>query len=77
MTVKITVSLPEELVEQARRAVAGGRASSLSAYVAQALAQHGRRDTLAGVLGRLTEELGAPPSDVAAWAAASLDALER
>ena len=37
MTTKIAVTLPDELVESARRAVAEKRAASVSAYVADAL----------------------------------------
>lgn len=47
---RITVSLPRARVEEAERAVAEGRASSVSAYVAQAMEDKGRRSTLQQVL---------------------------
>ena len=77
MTVKIAVSLPDELVEQARRAVADGRADSVSAYVAGALAERGQRDSLLSVLSRMSDELGAPTADDVAWARSALDAVEQ
>jgi len=43
---KIAVSLPPELVAQAQRAVAEGRAASVSAYVALALQNQAINDDL-------------------------------
>jgi len=77
MTTKIAISLPDALVEQARRAVAEGRADSVSAYVAAALAERGRRDSLVDVLSRMSAELGPPTDDDVAWAVATLDALDQ
>lgn len=37
MTVRITVSLPDALVERVNKVVADGQAASVSAYVAEAL----------------------------------------
>lgn len=65
---KIAVSLPEEQVLAARRAVADGRAASVSAYVAQALDQAEREHALAGLLADLDRELGEPGTDARAWA---------
>lgn len=67
--VKIAVSLPAELVEQARRAVAEGRAESVSAYVAEALREHASRDSLDLLLDQMLEEMGGPatPEEIA-WA---------
>ena len=75
MTTKIAVSLPDHLVEEARAAVAGGRAASVSAYVAEALAEKSRRRTLSDVLDEMDAELGAPDSTAANRAAHILDAL--
>lgn len=74
MTVKIAVSLPDHLVEEARAAVAGGRAASVSAYVAEALAEKSRRRTLSEVLDEMDAELGAPDAAAVARAARVLDA---
>jgi Arc/MetJ-type ribon-helix-helix transcriptional regulator len=57
---KIAVSLPEELVQQARLAVKVGRAESVSAYVASALAEKARLDDLAAMLDEMLAESGGP-----------------
>jgi Arc/MetJ-type ribon-helix-helix transcriptional regulator len=62
MTKKIAVSLPDDLVAEAHAAVAAGRASSVSAYVAQAMRQVSGQDSLAALLQDLIEESG-PPSE--------------
>jgi Arc/MetJ-type ribon-helix-helix transcriptional regulator len=59
-TAKIAVSLPTELVEQARRAVADGRAASVSAYVARALEEQAKLDDLASLLKEMLAETGGP-----------------
>ena len=59
---KIAVSLPVELVEQARRAVAEGRANSVSAYVADALEEKAKLDDLATLLEEMLAETGGPLS---------------
>lgn len=72
MTTKIAVSLPDEHVEAARRAVAEGRAASVSAYVAQALAQRGMYDDVAALLADMAAETGAPTEDDRRWARQAL-----
>jgi len=62
MTRKIAVSLPDELVEHARRAVTEGRAASVSAYVAAALAERQRTEGLAALLDEMLGETGGPMS---------------
>lgn len=59
-TAKIAVSLPGELVERARRAVARGRAGSVSAYVASALEQKTDLDDLAEMLDEMLARSGGP-----------------
>lgn len=67
--VKIAVSLPAELVDTARRCVASGRATSVSAYVAEALEHYARREDLLTYLHQSLEESGGPPStEELAWA---------
>jgi Arc/MetJ-type ribon-helix-helix transcriptional regulator len=68
MTVKITVSLPDELVEHARVAVEQERAASVSAYVAEALRAYESRYTLDTFLDEMDAELGAPGPEAEAWA---------
>jgi Arc/MetJ-type ribon-helix-helix transcriptional regulator len=65
---KIAVSVPEELVAQAEAAVEGGQASSVSAYVSDALAQKARNDRLIAVLDEMDRELGPPGKKAEAWA---------
>ena len=75
MTAKIAVSLPDHLVAEARAAVAEGRATSVSAYVAQAMDEKSRRRTLAEVLDDLDAEFGAPSDAATERADRALDAL--
>ncbi|MGH3866366.1 MAG: hypothetical protein ACRDQ4_09580 [Pseudonocardiaceae bacterium] len=64
---KIAVSLPDKQVAAARRAVAAGRAPSVSAYVADALARAERENSLAELLADLDRELGEPSAEARAW----------
>ena len=68
MTTKIAVSLPDEQVAAARKAVAEGRAASVSAYVAEALAQRRADEDLAEMLDELDAEHGPPAAEHYAWA---------
>jgi len=81
---KITVSLPQEQVEQVREAVARGEAASVSGYVSAALtdalasARRGleqdgeREDGLAQLVAELIAEHGKPSVEAYAWADAAL-----
>jgi Arc/MetJ-type ribon-helix-helix transcriptional regulator len=73
MTTKIAVSLPDDLVDAARAAVREGRASSVSAYVADAMREKSGRYTLADVLDQLDAELGPPGPEAEAWAKREAD----
>ena len=68
MTTKIAISLPDELVESARRAVAENRASSVSSYIADALQERVRVESLAAVLADWDREFGPPSPEDIAWA---------
>lgn len=76
MTMKIAVSLPDDLVEQARAGVARGEFASISAYIADAIRRGGRRSSLAELLAEMDEELGPPSAEDEAWAEAVLGRLE-
>lgn len=57
---KIAVSLPDGLAERARMAVRQGRAASVSAYVASALAEKLKVDELSTLLDEMLAESGGP-----------------
>ena len=63
MTMKIAVSLPNELVEHARREVREGRARSVSAYVADAIAERSERESLEDLLDEMLAASGGPMTD--------------
>jgi Arc/MetJ-type ribon-helix-helix transcriptional regulator len=68
MTTKIAVSLPDELVESARRAVAENRAASVSAYIADAMIRRERAESLGALLADWDREFGPPSEEDYAWA---------
>ena len=72
MTTKIAISLPDELVEAARQAVAEDRAASVSAYIADALRDRERAQGLAALLDEWDRELGPPGPETTAWAKRAL-----
>ncbi len=55
---KITVSIPSETLVLARRRVRGGNASSLSAYIASALEEKVKAESLRAVLDEILAETG-------------------
>jgi len=69
MTTKITVSLPDDAVADAKRAVEEGRAASVSAYVAEALDRaYGKRRPLAELLAEMTAAHGELSAEDLEWA---------
>jgi len=65
---KIAITLPEEQVAAARRAVAAGRAASVSAYISEALARRDADDDLAESIAEIYAETGLPTEDERTWA---------
>jgi Arc/MetJ-type ribon-helix-helix transcriptional regulator len=59
-TSKIAVSIPGHLLAQARSAVARGRATSVSAYVAAAIDEKSKLDDLEELLDQMLKETGGP-----------------
>jgi hypothetical protein len=59
-TEKIAVSIPEEILHSARKAVQRGRAPTISAYVAAALEQKTKLDDLEDLLDEMLEATGGP-----------------
>ena len=59
-TAKIAVTIPEQVLRQARGAVRRGQARSLSAYVSAALAQKTMLDDLDTLLTEMLAQTGGP-----------------
>lgn len=76
-TRKIAITLPEEQVLEAKRAVTEGRARSVSAYVSDAVAARAERQGLQAYVDALIAEHGEPASEHYAWADAQLDPGKR
>ncbi|GAC1445243.1 MAG: hypothetical protein NVS3B26_11350 [Mycobacteriales bacterium] len=72
MTTKIAVSLPDEQVQAAKRAVAEGRATSVSALVSEALSEKLRTDGLAALVADIIAEDGPPSPQDYEWARQAL-----
>jgi Arc/MetJ-type ribon-helix-helix transcriptional regulator len=72
VTGKIAVSLPAPQIAAAKKAVAEGRAASVSAYVAEALARRQQDDDLAALVAEWMTEDGVPSAEDYAWADAVL-----
>ena len=69
---KIAITLPEEQVAAARQAVAAGRAASVSAYIAQALARRDADEELSESIAEIYSEVGEPSEEDRAWARRAL-----
>jgi len=68
MTTKIAVSLPDEVVATAKQAVRQGRAASVSAFVADAITDRERRESLATLVADILAQDGEPSGADYAWA---------
>lgn len=60
---RVTVTIPDEVLEVARRAVESGSATSLSAWVVEAAEAKTRRESLGQVLDDLLAASGGPLSE--------------
>jgi len=74
---KIAISLPPEQLKRVRLAVRRGRAESVSAYIAHALAQQDREESLSDVLRDMVVQHGEPNRKEKAWARRVLARLSR
>lgn len=68
MRKRVTVSVDEAAVHAAEAAVAAGRAPSVSAWVASAMAERAHRESLRDVLAEIRAELGPATDEETAWA---------
>jgi len=57
-TRKVTITMPENVLRQARAEVAAGRATNLSAYVSEVLAERAQHDRIEGVVNAILAETG-------------------
>ena len=69
---KIAITLPREQLAKVQRAVRGGEASSVSGYIAAALAEKEQRESLRSLVDELKAEHGAPNKREIAWAKRAL-----
>jgi Arc/MetJ-type ribon-helix-helix transcriptional regulator len=58
--VKLAISLPEEVVDKARREIRSGRATTMSAYVASAIRAKADGDDLMRMLAEILARTGGP-----------------
>ena len=67
-TSKIAITLPEEQLARVHREVRSGRADSVSGYIARALAEQERRESLRDLLDDLIAQHGEPKKEDKKWA---------
>ena len=65
---KIAITLPRTQLAQVKRAVRSGQASSVSGYIASALAEKEERESLRSLIEELKAEHGKPTKGDVAWA---------
>jgi Arc/MetJ-type ribon-helix-helix transcriptional regulator len=67
-TAKVALSIPADVLRQAKKEVATGRAKSLSSFVSEALDEKLRRAELSAILDTMDLQFGKPSKGVLAWA---------
>jgi hypothetical protein len=75
MTVKVSISLPDEVHALAERAVAAGRAPTLSALIADAISTYYNPNGLRQLLDELDAEFGPVDEETRRQVTAEFDAL--
>jgi antitoxin ParD1/3/4 len=73
-TEKVTVTIPAEVLEQARAAVAAGQAASVSAYVTEAVRERASRER---DVAEMQQRWGPLPDIASEWANRLLDKAEQ
>lgn len=76
-TKKISITLPEEALARVHRAVRDGRADSVSGYIARALTENARRESLRDLVRDLIAEHGEPTQKEKKWAKRALPPRRR
>ncbi|MGH8908898.1 MAG: toxin-antitoxin system antitoxin subunit [Egibacteraceae bacterium] len=64
----MTITVDQDVVAAAEVAVAAGRAPSVSAWVAEAMSDRARRESLRAALAEIRAELGPATEEETAWA---------
>ncbi|WP_109509529.1 hypothetical protein [Nocardioides speluncae] len=72
MSKRITVSVPDEVVAKAQRAVEAGEVDSVSAYFSRLAEREPDWVSAREVVDGLIEEIGGVPDDARDWARAAL-----
>src|SRR5262245_10025906 len=67
-TSKIAITLPKEQLARVQREVRAGRADSVSGYIARALAEEERRESLRELVHDLIAQHGEPKQEDVKWA---------
>ncbi len=68
MRTRVTITVDQDVVAAAEVAVAAGRAPSVSAWVAEAMSDRARRESLRAALAEIRAELGPATEEETAWA---------
>jgi hypothetical protein len=76
-TTKIAITLPEEELVKVHRAIRDGRADSVSGYIARALADNARQESLRDLVRDLIAEHGKPTQQEKKWAKRALPPRRR
>ena len=69
---RVTISVPESVLDRARAAVASGTAASVSAYITTALERMATQDSMAELLAEMAKVGGEPTEADYAWAREAL-----
>lgn len=65
---RVTITMPEEILDAIRKRVANGHASSVSAYMSELAEQAVRRDSFLRLLDEIDAEEGPPSEEAQRWA---------
>lgn len=73
-TQKVTITMPEDVLLQARAEVAAGRAANLSSYVSEVVAERAQHDRIDDIVDAILAETGGEATESErAWAKAVLE----
>ncbi|MFT4164975.1 MAG: hypothetical protein QM650_07005 [Microlunatus sp.] len=70
---RLTISIPDEIAEKARRAVHSGQAESVSAYFGELAANEPDWAVAREAVDEMIADIGGLPDEARSWARAALD----